>query len=163
MPSPSRDALPADWERLENSADPKLFRVRPLGSRKYRDLHPKLFRVREKSDESDASGQAYFGTPFIPVELARTSATASCGRGAARRRSRLDEGRVVELLRRARSLGTMAESRRTQRETRLRKLGYEQPSDGQRQELAQTIATRDWQRRSHDRRCPPAVIRLARR
>ena len=60
----------------------------------------------------------------------------------------LDEGRVVDLLRQARSLGNMAESLRTDRETRLRELGYDNPSDEQRKEqLAQTIATRDWPKR----------------
>lgn len=57
----------------------------------------------------------------------------------------LDNGRVVDILRQARSLGNIAESSRTDRETRLRKLGYDDPSDEQRKEqLAQTIAARDW-------------------
>lgn len=56
-----------------------------------------------------------------------------------------DEPFIGKLLGHARSLGNMAEARRIERETRLRKLGYDEPTDEKRKgQLAQTIAARDW-------------------
>lgn len=59
--------------------------------------------------------------------------------------SPLDEESVSALLREARLSSERAESRRTQREDRLRALGFEDPSTEQRKDqLARNIAMRDW-------------------
>jgi hypothetical protein len=57
----------------------------------------------------------------------------------------LDSERILSQLRAARSLGEKAESRRVAREQRLQALGFEVPSEQQRQDqLAQNVAMRDW-------------------
>lgn len=61
------------------------------------------------------------------------------------RATTLDSGRILPLLREARALADSAEARRTRREDRLRALGFEEPSQEQReQQLARNVALRDW-------------------
>jgi hypothetical protein len=61
---------------------------------------------------------------------------------------RWDEKRIEELLHQARALATKSEARRHSREDRLRSLGYDEPSDAQREKLLnQNMAMRDWPKR----------------
>jgi transcriptional regulator with XRE-family HTH domain len=60
----------------------------------------------------------------------------------------LDEDRIVQALEQARSLGETAFNRRTNREDRLRALGFEDPTDDERRErLARNAALKDWPER----------------
>lgn len=57
----------------------------------------------------------------------------------------LDEDRIVQALRHARTLGETAEARRTRREDRLRAVGFEDPTNDERRErLARNAALKDW-------------------
>ena len=60
----------------------------------------------------------------------------------------LDEDRIVKALQQARTLGETAESTRTRREDRLRALGFEDPTNGERRKrLARNAALKDWPKR----------------
>lgn len=57
----------------------------------------------------------------------------------------LDEKRIVQALERARALAEEAARRRTNREERLRELGFEEPTGSERREqLARNMALKDW-------------------
>lgn len=61
---------------------------------------------------------------------------------------RIGEDRVVRAIEQARALGDTANQRRTDREERLRNLGFENPGCEQRREqLARNMALRDWPNR----------------
>jgi hypothetical protein len=60
----------------------------------------------------------------------------------------LDADRIVQALEQARTLGETASDRRTNREDRLRALGFEDPTDDERRErLARNAALKDWPER----------------
>jgi DNA-binding transcriptional regulator YiaG len=62
--------------------------------------------------------------------------------------SSLDEERINRLLEDARKLSAAADARREGREERLRRLGYEEPSDQERRErLGRNVASLDWPKR----------------
>ena len=61
---------------------------------------------------------------------------------------RIEEDRVIGAIEQARALGDAADRKRTDREERLRELGFEDPGREQRREqLARNMALRDWPNR----------------
>jgi hypothetical protein len=57
----------------------------------------------------------------------------------------IDEQLITKLLRKAKALGEIADSKRKKQEQRLKALGFEKPSDDQqRKQLAKNIALLDW-------------------